>query len=683
MATVAPPARAVFHPRSAETIAAPRAWERRVGLLYAASGVTLFGLMGLLGLTMRLTQAKVIDVGPDWFYRLMTLHGAGMIVAVVLTGMGALWYVLRPQVALSLGRMLSSYALIVTGTLLALVATLVGGFAGGWTFLPPLPFYPAGQWQTWATQLWLIGMLLVGSGFFVFCADVLATTTTYGGLRGALAIDFLRGRTDDAPPPQVIAATVISIDGLLAGAIGSAVVLGLLTRTYDSKVALDALWAKNFVFFFGHEVANLTIYMAAAAVYVLLPRYAGRPWKTTKVLAGGWLFTLVFLVTAYSHHLYMDFVQPVWAEGISEVSSYGAGIPVAVVTIYTGTMLVFGSRYRWTLASTLIYLGFAGWAIGGTGAVIDSMIPFNFRFHNTTWVVAHFHTYLLMCVVLWGLAFLTHLLEQASGATARPRRARAAVVLMVVGGYGITGTWFVEGVLGVPRRYQLQPPGTAGYSLAGSIFVMIFALGFLGFLAELRHLWGVWQERRWTVERRRDSWTGGTYRVRALAPGQVSTESVPPLPVAGAPLRTGMQFAFTAAIAVIGLLAFVPPVIDASETSTRYHHLDHAAQFFFGAVLALLLCSLPRVHNRLGSHPDVGLATVLAGSTAMLLLMVPSIYEPLERHSVEHALFHVGMAALGFVTGAGASRLGPVAGRAGFVLSVGMTLWFAAAMTGG
>lgn len=67
----------------------------------------------------------------------------------------------------------------------------------------------------------------------------------------------------------------------------------------------------------------------------------------------------------------------------------------------------------------------------------------------------------------------------------------------------------------------------------------------------------------------------------------------------------------------------------------------------------------------------------------MLLLMVPSIYEPLERHSFEHALFHLGMAALGFVTGVGASRLGPIAGRAGFVLSVGMTLWFAAAMTGG
>ena len=106
--TAEPDAPGVFHPRTAGTVAPPRPAERRVGLLFAVTGLTLVGLMGLLGLTMRLAQAKVIDIGPGWFYRLMTLHGAGMLTGAVFAMMGACWYVLRPQVALSLGRMLQA-----------------------------------------------------------------------------------------------------------------------------------------------------------------------------------------------------------------------------------------------------------------------------------------------------------------------------------------------------------------------------------------------------------------------------------------------------------------------------------------------------------------------------------------------------------------------------------------------
>ena len=181
----------------------------------------------------------------------------------------------------------------------------------------------------------------------------------------------------------------------------------------------------------------------------------------------------------------MDFVQPGSAAIISAIASYGALIPVAVVTIYSMTMLIWGSRYRWTLASTLLYMGFAGWAIGGTGAVIDSIIPINFRLHNTTWVVAHFHTYLILCVVVWALAFLAHLLERDADRTTSRAGRTWTVGLIIIGGYGLTGTWFVEGALGIPRRYAIQPPGTTGYSLVGSMFALVLALGFLSFFLQL------------------------------------------------------------------------------------------------------------------------------------------------------------------------------------------------------
>ena len=664
MAATAAPAPGVLHPRAAAfTAEAERSVELRFGLLFAATGVALVAVMGVLGLTMRLTQADVLGISQAWFYRLMTLHGAGMITATLLAMMGALWYVLRATVALRPERMLASYALIVAGAACVLVATLAGGFAAGWTFLPPLPFYPAGQWSGWSETVFFLGLLGVGAGFMVFCVDVVEqTTATYGGLVRTLGLRYLFGREPEAPPPQAIAATAVAIDGLLASTAGTAIVVSLLAHTWDGGIGYDALVAKNLVYFFGHSIANLVIYLAAGAIYVLVPRYAGRPYGTTKVFVAGWMGSLVFIATAYSHHLYMDFVQPKWAAIVSETVSYFALIPVAVITIYSMTMLVWGSQYRWTLASTLFYVGFAGWAIGGVGAVIDSVIPVNFRFHNTDWVVAHFHTYLSVGVVLWVLAFLAHLLERQTGETTSKAWRTTAVALMLAGGYGLTGTWFVAGTLGIPRRYALQPPGTDGYSLAGSIFGLVYALGFLAFLVQIAPL-------------ARKAW-GRLGTAVAAAPPAPAPERRPSAPA----LATPGQFAVTAGLAVVALAAFSPQVRSASEAGARYHHLAHSAQFFLGGMLGLLVASLPAVSARLGDRPNAGLVAVVAAPTLMMALMVPRLYETLERHPFEHFLYHVGMAVFGFVAGVGATRLGAVAGRLTLVLAVAMTVLFAAAV---
>jgi len=676
----------VLHPRAAPFTLEAAGIERRFGLLCLGTGVALVALMGVLGLTMRLTQATVLDLSPPWFYRLLTLHGTGMITGVLLATMGALWYVLHPSVPLRPGRMLASYVLVVAGAACVLASTLAGGFGAGWTFLPPLPFYPAGQWPVWSESLFFAGNLLVGTGFFVYCLDVLEQTTSrYGGLVRTLGWRYLFGLEADAPPPQAVAATVVAIDGLLSMAAGMAIVLGLFGRTYDTSVGLDALVSKNLVYFFGHSIANLVIYLAAGVVYVLFPRYAGRPYHTSKVFVAGWAGSLLFIVIAYSHHLYMDFVQPLWAQVVSEVASYGALLPVAVITIYSMTMLVWGSVYRWTLASTLLYVGLGGWAIGGVGAVIDSLIPINFRFHNTVWVVAHFHTYLMLTVVLWVLAFLAHLVERDAGETCSRAARTWTVGFLLVGGYGLTGVWYVEGVLGIPRRYAIQPPGTAGYSLAGSIFAFVFALGFLLCLVQLAMLARIARARRFaTVERFEGPGEHDRLQVtgaEAVAPIVAASDSEPAQH--GPPLATPTQLGLAVALCVVSLTAFFPQVVDAAATSTRYHHLDHAGQFLLGLLLGLLLGSLPFVSGRLGDRPTVGLAAVIAAPAAMMLLMVPSVYEPLERHSFEHALFHLAMAAFGLVTGLGASRLTPLGGRITAFLSIGMLLMFAAAMKGG
>ncbi|MEZ5074171.1 MAG: cbb3-type cytochrome c oxidase subunit I [Solirubrobacterales bacterium] len=668
-AHAATPPGSIAHPDGERLTPPPDREAKLVGWLCAGTGLALFAVMGLLGLTMRLTQAEAIGVSDEWFYRIMTLHGSGMLAGTLLALMGGIWFVLKSVAPLNFSRMLVSYAAMVLGAVVVLVSVVFGGFGAGWTFLSPLPFLAASAWGTWAAAGYFVGLVLVGVGFFVFCIDVLASVTrAYGGFLGALGVRFLRGHDDDPPPPQVLAATAITTQGMLASAVGTTILIALIGKSIDSGVELDALWAKNLTYFFGHSYANLIIYLGAGMIYVLLPRYAGRPWKTTRPLAYGWLATLLLVTTAYGHHLYMDFVQPGSAQVIATISSSAAALPVAVVTIYTGVMLVWGSRYRWTLASTLIYLGFAGWTIGGVGAVIDSLIPINFRFHNTLWVPGHFHTYLMLGAIFWVMAFIVHMLERAAGRPASKQIARLSVGAMVLGGYGLVGAWYLSGALGVPRRYSVQPVGTETYSAVASAFVIVFAIGFLLLLFEVVRL---------ALAAR-----GGGGPLAAASPPPIAggEPAAEPQPA----LTTPLQIGTVVAIAVAASFALLPGISASTEGSVQMHHLAHATQYLYGAALGVALGSTPSIFRRLAPRwTGVGIAAVIAGSAAMLLAMVPAIYEPLQDDSFLHGTYHIGIVALGVITGFGAALLGPTTGRLLVVLSVGMGLMYAAGVTGG
>jgi hypothetical protein len=277
----------------------------------------------------------------------------------------------------------------------------------------------------------------------------------------------------------------------------------------------------------------------------------------------------------------------------------------------------------------------------------------------------------MLCVIVWALAFFAHLLERAAGRTVPAWETAVALTAMAVGGYGFVAMWYVSGVLGVPRRYAVQPHGTAGYSLAASIFLMVFAVGFLVLLLAFLQLGRAALARRGRPVPRDDR----------------EPVAEPPLPdvaePAGVPLATPTQLAAGIAAIVALIFSFLPPITRAAETNTQYHHLQHAAEFLFGALIGLVVMSLPSVSRHVGRRAaDLGIAAVVAAPAVMMLLMLPRIYEPLEGHDLEHASYHVGMAAFGLVAGLGAGALGRVTGRLAAVLAVGMAVMYAAGAGG-
>ncbi len=466
--------------------------ERRLVLAYLRTAGVLLLLMMAFGLWMRLAQGGLAPMPADWFYRLLTLHGAGMVGLAGLAGAGIMWYFLRQYVDLSRTVGWANLGLFLAGVVLILAGVVGGGFGGAWTFLYPLPAKPMGMWSAAGAAAFLTGLLVIGVGFLALHLDSgRAILARYGGLGRALGWPQLfAGSRKEAPPAAVVASTMVLIVNVLGLLSGAAIVAMSLVNLFLPAFTVDPLLAKNMIYFFGHVFINATIYMAVIAVYHLLPRYAGRPWKSSsKAFLGAWTASTVMVVIVYPHHLLMDFVMPVWMTVMGQIISYTSGLPVLVVTAYGALTLIYRSGIRWDLASGLLFLGTFGWAAGVIPAMVDATIVVNEGMHNTLWVPGHFHFYLLLGMVAMAMGFMVWL-ARTYGGQRDSGLEHGAFWLFAVAGLGFVGAFLASGRESVPRRFAEHMSEWMPYDRVGALsgaLVLLATLVFVGrFLTRVR-----------------------------------------------------------------------------------------------------------------------------------------------------------------------------------------------------
>lgn len=458
---------------------------------YLAISALVFVLMMVLGVIMRLTQASWLGLSPNLFYQVMTAHGAGMVGISGLAASAVLWYFLRRHVALSIGILWANLVFFLLGVVLILGGTFLGGYAGGWTFLFPLPAHGLGAWGVTGAACFLLGLLSIGVGFLLLYLDMgRAIISHYGSLGKGLGWPQLFGKsTDEAPPASVVAATmvlIVNIAGILSGAV---VLVLILINLFVPSFAVDPLLTKNLTFFFGHVFINATIYQAVVAVYEILPEYTKRPWKVNKVFLAAWTASTIMVMIVYPHHLLMDFVMPTWALVIGQVISYTAGFPILLVTGYGALTIVHRSGIQWDMTSRLLFVSIFGWCIGVVPAIIDGTIAVNKVMHNTMWVPGHFHMYLILGLVAMLFGFMYYFSNQH---TSQRLMDRLAFWAYTIAGVVFTFGFLLSGYNSVPRRWAQHLPEWVGYSQFSSIFAVIIALAALvfaiRFLANLRQV---------------------------------------------------------------------------------------------------------------------------------------------------------------------------------------------------
>src|SRR5207244_164788 len=160
---------------------------------------------------------------------------------------------------------------------------------------------------------------------------------------------------------------VVTLQGVFTGLVGAAYVVPVLLKDAGLVAALDPLLEKNLAYLFGHQLANLNIYFAAAFVYALVAEHTGRPWSASRHVAVAWNLVLLLVLLPWPHHLYQDFAQPAFMPIAAEAVSFVVGIPSFLVTIFGALGRIHRSGMRWSVPMILVALGLWGWVTGGLG----------------------------------------------------------------------------------------------------------------------------------------------------------------------------------------------------------------------------------------------------------------------------------------------------------------------------
>ena len=472
---------------------------RQLALRYIVWSSAILAASGLLGVVLRWSQAVPgARVGDNYWYALMTAHGLGAFVGWAgFAVMGIAWWILAgvgfPTRGFGLVMARLTWLLMVLGVAGVVVTTLLMQFAGSWVFLYPLAFAGQGAWGNLTTGLFSFSVLLAGLAIVTWSLGILHTVCNREALHSVSGNIFRRygvsmglgyvwprafATNPRSVPYPVIPLAVIGLDMIVATLPLAGLLIWQIFQSIGWVGETDPLLAKNILWWFGHPVVYLLLFPAVATYYFLIPRYAGRQLVAGNVIAVAWTVAVIANVLVWAHHIYLDYpagsVQAQINTAMQPIT-FSLVLPSAL-SLYSLAFTIYRSRFRWTPASTALFLGLVGWLLAGLSGVVNATIAFDVVVHNTLWIVGHFHHMALLNIGLLIFGAVYALLPELSGkALYSERLAWIHVWTTFVAGMIVFGIWLVQGLDGAPRRWSVLPSQYDTLTRLSLPFVLLLA----------------------------------------------------------------------------------------------------------------------------------------------------------------------------------------------------------------
>ncbi|MFC5742571.1 cytochrome c oxidase subunit I [Dyella tabacisoli] len=493
-----------------------------IGTLYLIFSLAMFFIGGSFAMVIRaeLFKPGLQLVQPYFFNEMTTMHALVMIFGAVMpafVGLGNWMIPLMvgaPDMALPRMNNLSFWILPFAFTLL--LSTLFmpgGGPAGGWTMYPPLSL----QGDSVA--------------YVVFAVHLMGISSIMGAINIIATILNMRAPGMDLLKMPVFvwswlitAFLLIAVMPVLAGAVTM-----LLTDKYfgtsffNAAGGGDPVLFQHIFWFFGHPEVYIMILPAFGLVSEIIPTFARKPIFGYKamVFAIASIAFLSFIV--WAHHMFAVGL-PLGGEIFFMYATMLIAVPTGVkvfnwVSTMWGGSMTFETPMLWAIAFVILF------TIGGFSGLMLALAPADFQYHDSYFVVAHFHYVLVTGAIFAIIAGSYYWLPKWTGRMYSETWGKIHFWSSVISVNVLFFPQHFLGLAGMPRRIPDYNVAFANFNMISSIGGFWFGASQLIFLGVIIH--AVWFSKKKATDRVWEGAKGLEWTVPSPAP--FHTFDVPPV----------------------------------------------------------------------------------------------------------------------------------------------------------
>jgi cytochrome c oxidase subunit 1 len=460
---------------------------KKIGILYLIAGGFFFLVGGLEALLIRLQLIRPLNnlVSEDTFNELISMHGTTMIFLAAMPLLFALMNAIIPlqigarDVAFPFLNALGFWTFLLGGLLLN-VSWFVGDVPdAGWTSYPPLAgttfsSHHGVDYYLLGLQLSGIGTLLGGINFMVTIINMRAPGMT-----------FMRLPMFTWAPFVASALIVFAFPTLTVGLIALMFDRIFEANFFDVAAGGNTILWEHLFWVFGHPEVYILILPAFGIISEVVSTFSRKRLfgYSSMVFALVLIAFLGFMV--WAHHMFTTGLGPV-ANALFSIGTMLIAVPTGI-KIFNWLFTMWGGSIRFT-AANLFAVGFIPtFVMGGVTGVMLASAPADFQYHDSYFVVAHFHYTIVGGLITGIFAGLHYWWPKMFGRMLHEGLGKLTFWFYII---GFHLTFFVQhfiGLLGMPRRVATYLPnqGFDTMNLVSTIGAILMAIGILLFLVNV------------------------------------------------------------------------------------------------------------------------------------------------------------------------------------------------------